>query len=83
MSFNNDDADSELLKLYMADRYNTSRDPSIPISESEARILHNIVYQKTQYFPYRNQMIWQNKEVDQQQQLMYEHYREIRDKFKS
>jgi hypothetical protein len=45
--------------------------------------LHNSVYQKTQYFPYRNQLVWQNKEEMQKQKIMSDHYRLIRDEYKT
>lgn len=33
--------------------------------ESEAKILDNPVYQKMQFYPFRNQLIWQEKEEQQ------------------
>lgn len=71
-----------LLKLYVNDKYATKENSGIHIAETEAWILHNPVYKKGHYYPFRNQMIWQSKDEASKQKAMNDYYKDIRDLYK-
>ena len=54
---------------------------------AEAKILDNPVYQKMQFYPFRNQLIWKEKEEQQKQGALDKKqelkYREVRDNYKN
>lgn len=47
--------------------------------DSDEQILRNPVYQKMQFYPFRNQLIWQEKEEQLKQKNMDDHYEAIKD----
>ena len=72
----------DLLELLLHDKYNIS-ESQIKLNEHDATILHNPVYQQMQFYPHRNQLIWQEKEEQQKQKTMNDYYRTVREEYKN
>lgn len=72
----------DLLDLLLNSKYNVT-ESQIKLNENDAAILHNPVYQQMAFYPYRNQLIWQEKEEQQKQKLMNDYYRTVREEYKN
>jgi hypothetical protein len=66
---------------YLKARYKALGE-SLTLARSEPLVMHNPVYQQQHFYPYRTQMIWQDKEAGVKQKQLDDFYQSVRDEYR-